>query len=253
MEYTYPMIADFFRRHCEGVFVNNHVAGSAKCTITPRSEEDYEILKAFFSMPDFEKVKYMTQPGGYAMTRNTSVTEIIFELGQNPTLDTTAWEMTADYERLRNLNNLDLRIIQRAQKNKLEQLKGKILKIERGIFTNKTDGTEKKYICFYVPQSKSEIREAQKLLSQFDIPVESKEIKENGIQITLLRCPIEKFSDQTMSIVSQLEDAIKAHQKTLFQDASLQWQPGTVQFEHKQQYDNPGTFRNMPIRDPRLR
>ena len=255
MEYTYPMIADFFRRHCEGVFVNNHVAGSTKCTITPRSEEDYEILKAFFSMPGFEKVKYTTQPGGYAMVRNTSVTEIIFELGQNPTLDTTAWEMTADYERLRNLNNLDLRIIQRAQKNKLEQLKGKILKIERGIFTNKTDGTEKKYICFYVPQSKSEIREAQKLLSQFDIPVESKEIKENGIQITLLRCPIEKFSDQTMSIVSQLEDAIKAHQKTLFQDASLQWQPDTVRVKSKQQDDddNPDTFRNMSIRDPRLR
>lgn len=252
MEYTYPMIADFFRRHCEGVFVNNHVAGPVKCTITPRSEEDYEIVKAFFTVPGYE-VKYTTQPGGYAMTRNTSVTEIIFELGQNPTLDTTAWEMTSDDTRLCNLNNLDLRVAQRMQKNKLEQLKGKILKIERGVFTNKTDGTQKKYICFYVPQSKSEIMEAQELLSQFGIPVESKEVKENGVQITLLRCPIEKFSDQTMSVVSQLEDAIKAHQKTLFQDASLQWQPGTVQFEHKQQYDNPDTFRNMPIQDPRLR
>ena len=58
-----------------------------------------------------------------------------------------------------------------------------------------------------------------------------------------------------MSIVSQLEDAIKAHQKTLFQNASLQWQPDTVRVKSKQQDDddNPDTFRNMSIRDPRLR
>ena len=225
MNYTHPNFRDFLQRYSEGIHINDHVpALSNQCVITPTSKESFQRIAAFLSMSN---VKFRTRDGGYVMSSNTFVTEIVFDMGQNPALDATVLEMSREYDRQRNLNNMELRITRYIRRQTLEQLKAKVQKLETITFTNRAQNTQKKYIGLRF--HRDDIADAQQMLQNLGISTEQKVVPDQGETATILRCPIEDLSDDAIRILEELEDETNRRAqepiKAPFKEEEIKWQP----------------------------
>ena len=138
MQYSYPEIRDVLVVLAESVYIGDN---RTFCKITPRSNGMAMGIQNLLAQYG---VKFnVTKNGEFSAVSGALVDVIDFSLGQNPVIDTTMREMFEDKQRLINVNNRFLRLMQRNpnaraedenQENQkqeaLDQLKNMIEKIE---------------------------------------------------------------------------------------------------------------------------
>lgn len=236
MEYSYPEIRDVLVVLAESVYIGDN---RTFCKITPRSNGMATGIQNLLAQYG---VKFnVTKDAEFSAVSGAKVDIIDFSLGQNSVIDTTMREMFDDKQRLINVNNRFLNLMQRnpnaraehanqeeQKQNALAQLKNIIEKIEFDI--RSSDGG--KYNYFYFPTDKLSTAEAAFItLGMF---AQRHTTHLDGRVATVLRYPATMLSGNELTVIHELNEAIRARRTTQNRDA---FDRGTADVHNKASID----------------
>jgi hypothetical protein len=220
MEYSYPEIRDVFTICAEAVAPD---LGTNRGYIRPRSDGMGKILQNILSM---NGVEFELKPGGLSIVSGANVQEIFFDLGQNEAIDATVNEISEDLDLPMRVNRLFRRAAnynpnaraehanQEEQKQKaLGQLKNIIEKIEFDI--RSSDGG--KYNYFYFPTDK--LTTAEAAFNTLGIFTQRHTTHLDGRVATVLRRPATMLSGNELTVIHELNKAIRARRMERNRDA----------------------------------
>lgn len=221
MEYSYPEIRDVLVVLAESVYIGDN---RTFCKITPRSNGMATGIQNLLAQYG---VKFnVAKDAEFSTVSGAKVDMIDFSLGQNSVIDTTMREMFDDKQRLINVNNRFLNLMQRnpnaraehanqeeQKQEALGQLKNIIEKIEFDI--RSSDGG--KYNYFYFPTDKLTIAEAA--FNTLGIFTQRHTTHLDGRVATVLRRPATMLSGNELTVIHELNEAIRARRAEQNRDA----------------------------------
>lgn len=221
MEYSYPEIRDVLVVLAESVYIGDN---RTFCKITPRSNGMATGIQNLLAQYG---VKFnVTKDAEFSAVSGAKVDTIDFSLGQNSVIDTTMREMFDDKQRLINVNNRFLNLMQRnpnaraehanqeeQKQNALAQLKNIIEKIEFDI--RSSDGG--KYNYFYFPTDK--LTTAEAAFNTLGIFTQRHTTHLDGRVATVLRRPATMLSGNELTAIHELNKAIRARRMERNRDA----------------------------------
>lgn len=224
MEYSYPEIRDVFTICAEAVAPDLR---TNRGYIRPRSDGMGKILQNILSM---NGVEFELKPGGLSIVSGANVQEIFFDLGQNEAIDATVNEISEDLDLPMRVNRLFRRAAnynpeaerarraeranQEEQKQEaLGQLKNIIEKIEFDI--RSSDGG--KYNYFYFPTDK--LNDAEAAFNTLGIFPQRHTTHLDGRVATVLRRPATMLSGNELTVIHELNEAIRARRTGRNRDA----------------------------------
>lgn len=221
MEYSYPEIRDVLVVLAESVYIGDN---RTFCKITPRSNGMATGIQNLLAQYG---VKFnVTKDAEFSAVSGALVDMIVFSLGQNSVIDTTMREMFNDKQRLINVNNRFLNLMQRnpnaraehanqeeQKQEALGQLKNIIEKIEFDI--RSSDGG--KYNYFYFPTDK--LTTAEAAFNTLGIFTQRHTTHLDGRVATVLRRPATMLSGNELTVIHELNKAIRARHMERNRDA----------------------------------
>ena len=179
-----------------------------------------KILQNILSM---NGVEFELKPGGLSIVSGANVQEIFFDLGQNEAIDATVNEISEDLDLPMRVNRLFRRAAnynpeaERARREKeqvaIDMLKNIITKIEFDI--RSSDGG--KYNYFYFPTDR--LTTAEAAIITLGMFAQRHTTHLDGRVATVLRYPATMLSGNELTVIHELNEAIRARRTTQNRDA----------------------------------
>ena len=223
MEYSYPEIRDVLVVLAESVYIGDN---RTFCKITPRSNGMATGIQNLLAQYG---VRFnVTKDAEFSAVSGAKVDTINFSLGQNSVIDTTMREMFDDKQRLINVNNRFLNLMQRNpnaraeranQERQKQEALGQLKNMIENIVDNVRSGDDgRKYYYFYFPTDK--LNDA---LAAFKVwgmaAAEPHTTHLDGRVTTVLRYPATMIQGYELNVIHELRNAVRSRRMERNRDA----------------------------------